>query len=409
MKIALLHYSAPPIVGGVESIIAHHARLMQAGGHQVTIIAGRGNVFDERIPMQILPMIDSRNSIIMDVKSYLDAGKCPPEFDSVRNRIRTSLASILTGCDLLIAHNVASLHKNLPLTAALNELNLSAGFPKMILWHHDLAWTSARYAQELHAGYPWDLLRIPWDGVKQVVVSRARRQELGNLQQIPEESITVIPNGVDISMFYKLDSQTNLLLKKFSLLQSDLFFLLPVRLTPRKNIELALQIMVEIRREFPEAHLLVTGPEGAHNPLNAAYKDKLILMRDDLDLRGSVHFLAEEISGFIPDSVIADFYRLADALLLPSQEEGFGLPVIEAGFSSLPVFCADIEVFHELCGQDATYFPLDEQPAKIARYIIDRLNQDATSRWARRAKRQFAWEIIYRSYIEPLIQEVTSD
>ena len=28
MKIALLHYSSPPVVGGVESVLAHHARLM---------------------------------------------------------------------------------------------------------------------------------------------------------------------------------------------------------------------------------------------------------------------------------------------------------------------------------------------------------------------------------------------
>jgi hypothetical protein len=32
MKIALLHYSSPPIVGGVESVLAHHARLMANAG-----------------------------------------------------------------------------------------------------------------------------------------------------------------------------------------------------------------------------------------------------------------------------------------------------------------------------------------------------------------------------------------
>ncbi len=43
MKIDLLHYSAPPIVGGVESVISHHARLMSKAGHPVRIIAGRGD------------------------------------------------------------------------------------------------------------------------------------------------------------------------------------------------------------------------------------------------------------------------------------------------------------------------------------------------------------------------------
>jgi hypothetical protein len=36
MKIALMHYSSPPVVGGVESVLAHHARLMKKDGHDVT-------------------------------------------------------------------------------------------------------------------------------------------------------------------------------------------------------------------------------------------------------------------------------------------------------------------------------------------------------------------------------------
>jgi mannosylglucosylglycerate synthase len=35
MNVALLHYSAPPVVGGVESVLDHHARLMADDGHQV--------------------------------------------------------------------------------------------------------------------------------------------------------------------------------------------------------------------------------------------------------------------------------------------------------------------------------------------------------------------------------------
>ena len=68
MKIALLHYSSPPIVGGVESVLAHHARLLTNAGHEVTILAGRGEAFDERIKVQILPRLDSRHMEVMEVK-----------------------------------------------------------------------------------------------------------------------------------------------------------------------------------------------------------------------------------------------------------------------------------------------------------------------------------------------------
>ena len=406
MKIALLHYSSPPIVGGVESVLAHHARLMAKAGHDATILAGRGKAIEERIPVRILPRLDSRHPEVIRVKGLLDIGKYTADFDNLRDQIKIGLLAELQGFDILIAHNVASLHKNLPLTAALNQTYQTPGFPRLILWHHDLAWTTRRYRREMHEGYPWDLLRSKWKGATHVTISKLRRRELSDLLGIPPESIRVIPNGVDLNSFFKLEPQTTLLMEHLKLNQADPLFLLPVRLTPRKNIELALRVLAKVRIEFPKAMLLVTGPEGPHNPANAAYKQKLLHLREELNLQSVAHFLAEVNAEFIPDTVIADFYRLADALIFPSYEEGFGIPIIEAAFSSIPVFCADIPVLRELGGEDVSYFDPHADPRSIAKQIADRLESEATSRWARRAKHGYAWDSIYSLHIDPLILEV---
>jgi mannosylglucosylglycerate synthase len=406
MKIALLHYSSPPIVGGVESVLAHHARLMTRAGHQVTILAGRGKPFDAAIPVRILPLLDSRHPRVLAIKAALDKGQYPPAFDELRDQIGQELSAALQGFDLLIAHNVASLHKNLPLTAALHAVYKLPGFPHLILWHHDLAWTTSRYRFEMHHGYPWDLLCTDWGGVTHVVISELRRQELGKLFGIAPGSIRLVPNGVDVNAFFKLEEQTIRLMEQLCLLDANPLLLLPVRLTPRKNIELALRVLAELRNEFPKAMLLVTGPEGPHNPANAIYRKKLLALRDELHLQGAAHFLADVTPDFIPDPVIADFYRLADALFLPSREEGFGIPIIEAAFSSMPVFCANIPVLRELGGADVSYFGPNTEPSSIARQISERLHSEATSRWARRAKHGYAWDSIYALHIGPLIQEV---
>jgi glycosyltransferase involved in cell wall biosynthesis len=406
MKIVLLHYASPPIVGGVESVLAHHARLMMKAGHEVIILAGRGKSFDEHIPVYILPRLDSRHPEVLHVKRLLDKGAYTPDFDKLREQIEEALWAKLQGSDLLIAHNVASLHKNLALTAALNKAYTTPGFPRLILWHHDLAWTTSRYRSEMHAGYPWDLLRRHWEGVSQVVVSELRREELSSLLGLPPQSIHVIPNGVDLKAFFKLEMETVQLMEYLKLTEADPLFLLPARLTQRKNIELALRVLAELRTTFPLAQLLVTGPEGAHNPANAVYKQKLLDLREELNLQGAAHFLAEVTSRAMPDNVIADFYRLADALLFPSREEGFGIPVIEAAFSCKPVFCADIPVLRELGGEDVSYFDPDADPRLIAKQIAIRLQSEATSRWARRAKHSYTWNSIYNTRIEPLIQEV---
>jgi len=338
MRIALLHYSSPPIVGGVESVLAHHARLMADAGHEVTILAGRGEKFDDRINVQILPRLDSRHAEVMEVKASLDVGKYTPAFDRLRDQILKELFTAVKDCDVLIAHNVASLSKNLALTAVLHEGSQTDDFPKLVLWHHDLAWTTPRYRDELHEGYPWDLLKTYWEGVTQVVVSKLRQDELAELYGIAKESIHVIPNGVDLNAFFKFETQTMGLIESLHLMEADPLFLLPVRLTPRKNIELALQVIAEVRMDFPKTMLLVTGPIGPHNPKNQAYKEKLLSMRNELKLQGAVHFLAEATDEFMPDEVIADFYRIADALLFPSREEGFGIPIIEASARIFP-FC----------------------------------------------------------------------
>ncbi|MBN2256393.1 MAG: glycosyltransferase family 4 protein [Anaerolineaceae bacterium] len=405
MKIALLHYSSPPIVGGVESVLAHHARLMSKAGHDVTILAGRVKVFDKRIPVKVNPRLDSRHPDVIRVKKMLDKGHLADDFTDLRDQIEADLITALKGFDVLIAHNVASLHKNLPLTAALHQAHQIPGFPRLVLWHHDLAWSTPRYRGELHPGYPWDLLRATWNDAVHVVISETRRQELGSLLGISSDSIHVIPNGVDLDSFYKLDPLTLQIMDQLNLIEADPLFLLPVRLTPRKNIELALHIMAELHRFLPNAVLLVTGPEGPHNPANAKYKRKLLDMRDDLGLSDAALFLAETVSGFLPDAVIADLYKLADALIFPSQEEGFGIPIIEAAFSSLPVFCADIPVLRELGRDDVSYFNVDGDPCSIAKQIESRLKSEATARWARRAKHTFTWDSIYVKRIEPLLQE----
>ncbi len=400
MHIALIHYSAPPVVGGVESVLAQHARLMTQAGHTVRILAARGEPFSDRIPIIQLPLIDSRHARILAAKAALDRGTVPDDFAPLVDEITRDLQAALIDVDVLIAHNVCSLNKNLMLTAAIQRLDR----PRKILWHHDLAWTTPRYQAELHDGYPWDLLCTAW-GARHVVVSELRQGELAELLHIPIESITVVPNGIDQAAFFKLSPITLALLKQIDLAPAAPILLLPVRLTPRKNIELALRTLAALRRSMPDAILIVTGPLGAHNPANEAYFEKLKKLRAELNLAGAAIFLAELSDAYLPDEVIADFYRLADALFMPSREEGFGIPLIEAAFSRRPVFCTDIAPLHALGREEVTYFSPDDDPVHVAQLIAHRLQRDMTYQFAARIRRSFSWGRIYLKHIAPLLEE----
>ncbi|GJQ35211.1 MAG: hypothetical protein JETCAE01_12210 [Anaerolineaceae bacterium] len=405
MKIAILHYSVPPIVGGVESVIAHHARLMSADGHSVCLIAARGDSMNDDIPLVRIPLADSRHERVVRMKEELDRGEVTEKFETLRDELMTALQAAFASAEILIAHNVCSLNKNLALTAALHQLHAAEKMPRLILWHHDLAWTTPRYLTELHEGYPWNLLKMDWGKTTHVVVSDLRRDELSGLMKLQPDTIHVISNGVDMERFYKLEAWTRTLLEKTHLLDSLPILLLPVRVTPRKNIELALWALAGLKKDFPHAALVVTGPLGPHNANNIKYFEMLVDLRKRLGLEGSVHFLAELSDGFLPDEVIADFYRIADALFLPSREEGFGIPLIEAAFSHLPVFCADIPPLRKLGSGDAQFFTPDEDPARVAKMIADHFQTSMPARLAMRARVSFRWETIYREKIAPLLAE----
>ena len=409
MKIAILHYSVPPIVGGVESVIAHHAQLMSADGHSVRLVAARGESLpaggraSEEIALFPIPLADSQHPRVLAVKEQLDRGDITGDFDSLCDDLASQLQTALSGVDILIAHNVCSLNKNLALTAALHQLHLSKKLPRLILWHHDLAWTTPRYQSELHDGYPWDLLKIAWPNATQVTVSDMRQAELADLMKINKSQIEVIPNGVDINEFLKLEEQTQGFVKKLGLLNANPFLLLPVRITPRKNIELALHVLAHLHKHFPKAQLVVTGPLGPHNSANNGYFDKLKSLRQELGLSASAHFLAELTDEYIPNSVIFDFYRLADALFLPSFEEGFGIPILEAGLAGIPIFCSDISPLRKLGGDNAIYFSPYADPEMVCNLIVKNIIGNSVLAMKANVRSNYTWEGIYTAKIAPIL------
>jgi len=381
-----------------------HARLMAAAGNRVRIVAGRGRQIDAGVEFTSLPLADSQNPEVLAAKAELDAGRVPAAFEVLAQRIEDQLHSVLEGADWVICHNVCSLNKNLALTAALHRASESQRSPRMILWHHDLAWTAPRYQNELHAGYPWSLLRSDWPQASQVVVSAQRQAELAGLLGVRTNRIRVIPNGIDVARFVGLSSQTDALVREFRLLDAAPLMLLPVRITPRKNIELGLRILSILRTSFPNARLVVTGPVGAHNPANAEYLQRLLGLRGKLHLEDAALFLTEAAGRSLSDAVVADLYRVADLLLLPSVEEGFGLPILEAGLAGIPIFCSNIDSLKELGRGQVTYFDPEGDAASVAGQIAAALEGSPRFGLRRRVLREHTWERIYAEHLAPLLE-----
>jgi glycosyltransferase involved in cell wall biosynthesis len=398
LRIALLHYTAPPVVGGVERVIGRHASLMAAAGHTVRVVAGRGDSVDPRVEFDFVPLADSLHPDVAGVRESLAAGSIPPEFGRLVQRLERQLSEALAGSDVVVAHNVASLNRNLVLTASLHDLWRGGVTWRLILWHHDLAWTRARYLPELHEGRPWSLLKEQWPGAIDVTISEARRAEVARLHGADPADVYVVPGGVDVPCVRELGP----------LVESDPLLLAPVRITARKNIELALGVVAELRLRGRNAGLVVTGPVDPHSPFEQAYRVRLAELIGEYGIETAVVFLAERYGGSLPDEAVATLYELADALLLPSFDEGFGLPVLEAAVARLPIVCSDLPSLRALAGEAATYFDPEAPASRVATALLARLDRDPIVGLAQRARRQYAWPEVYARSIEPLLEAASA-
>ncbi|HEX6348192.1 MAG TPA: glycosyltransferase family 4 protein [Candidatus Dormibacteraeota bacterium] len=380
---ALLHYTAPPVAGGVEAILGEHRRLLALAGHDVLVLAGRGDA-------TLVPELDSRHPEVEALYQALRAGEFDPAvFAELQERIRARLEPLLADRELVIAHNVGTMPFNLPLAAALAD-----GTTPVLHWVHDIAWLNPRYEGFHREGPPYDLLHQAQPGAGYVVISEVRRRELQGLLGIDPE---VIPNGIDLDQFLGVTSETRTLLREAGMDDADPLVLVPLRVTRRKRLELALEAAARLRPRFPGLGMVVTGPLGPHAGDNRDYWRELFELRARLALDDVVAFLHELAPKGavhpVGPSTMAELYRISDVVLLPSDAEGFGLPVIEAAAVRAPIVCSDIEVLREIGGAGMHAFPAAGGAEAVAAAVTAALQEPIVEE-RRRVAATYSWDRI---------------
>lgn len=391
MRVALVHYSAPPVIGGVELIVGEHARVLREAGHDVAVVAGRGDGVR-------IPELDSRHPEVEAMTAELAEGRVPASYERLRASLRERLGAALRDRDVVVAHNVLTMPFNLPAAEVLLEL----GRP-LLAWTHDLAWTMERYREFRRDGRPWEILGAAQSGCRYIAVSRTRAREIEATFKL--RHVDVVPNGIDALAFVGIGGETAELARRARMLDADPLILVPSRVTPRKRLEVAIEAAAVLGRDQPKLKLAITGPLGAHSPANSAYAkeleeltarlgcaDKVIFMRS-LETGGTMHP--------VKDGDVPGLYRLADLVLLPSESEGFGLVLLEAGLARVPVVCADLPVLREVGGRGSWRFRPGAAAEEVAAVCRRALGTRAAK--LRRRARERDWAAV-RPRLEAVLE-----
>ncbi len=411
--VAILHYSALPVIGGVENVIVDHARLLLRAGYPVTILTGRGGNSPALAGANVvmIPEIDSEYPENQEISRALDQGVIPPQFQELQTRIERLLTAALPGQDILIVHNVLNVHYNMPLTAALYSLLEAGALPSTIAWVHDICrYVNPHSGFEQRYGFPWDLLRTYHSEIRYEAVSTRRQRTLADTLTCPPERIGVIPNGVAPETLLALSDLGKSVAQDFRLYDADLILLMPIRVTRAKNIEFALAVTVALKRAGQKVRLIVTGPPDPHSQDSQEYYRQLLAQRRALGVEQEAVFLYEGVSGHptpltIDLTGVAELYRIADIVFMPSLREGFGLPVLEAGLTGRAVFTTEIPAVDEV-GADGVYLiAAGESADHVAARMVEWAERDVEQRLRRRVRQQFTWQAIFERDIEPLLAD----
>ena len=179
-----------------------------------------------------------------------------------------------------------------------------------------------------------------------ITVSNSMKRSL--LAVEPAAHITTIYNGIDPARFAAGPGEAFLMTGDF-LLAVGHFEL-------RKNYDMLVRAMALLAVDVDVPRLVIVGKDGGSLDTTRA-------LIASLGLAGKVDLLLD-----VDDARLAALYRAARLLVFPSKYEGFGIPVLEAMASQLPMALSDLPVFRELTEDRADYFdPAD--PAAMARSI----------------------------------------
>jgi glycosyltransferase involved in cell wall biosynthesis len=309
---------------------------------------GRGRTGDETYVENLLRALAPLATDLRIAAVVRDAALVPDGIEPIVLRARSqelrmawSLPRLLRRVRPRLAHFVHALPLRVPAPSVLTVQDLSFERDPSLMGRKDRA--------VFRAVVPRSVRRA----ARVLAISERTKRDLVELYGVPEEKVVVTPLGVDPAFHPGVDGRGTYLLFVGAIQE----------------------------RKDPLAAAAAASSLGL--PLVAVGPEK------DAGLAEQLRVAGVDVRGYVPKDELAQLYRDAAALVLPSRYEGFGLPVVEAMASGTPVVAAPDEALREVAGDAAVFAPAEELAAAVERALADR---DRLVAAGLERARQFSWE-----------------
>ncbi|HWC85620.1 MAG TPA: glycosyltransferase family 1 protein, partial [Solirubrobacteraceae bacterium] len=213
-----------------------------------------------------------------------------------------------------------------------------------------------------------------------IAISRAGAEHIVEHLHVPAERIDVTLLGH--ARTRRADPIPEVeLRRRFALGKGPIVLMVGTR-KPHKNLMRLLAAMPAVRAAHPEVTLVLAG-----NP--TAHEEELRRQAHGLGLGHHVAFLP-----FVEPAELEGLYATASCFVLPSLNEGFGLPLLEAMGRGVPTACSNVSALPEVAGDAARYFDparVEEIAGALVELLGDPALREELSARGRAREAQVTW------------------
>lgn len=216
-----------------------------------------------------------------------------------------------------------------------------------------------------------------------VTVSQFSKSEIIKYLKIPESKISVVYNGVDLSIYhpYYTEEDINRVLEYYKLPRQYLLYL--GTLEPRKNIVRLVQAYAKLKKDGNEIpKLVLAGGKGW-------MYENIFKTVETLNLENDVIF-----TGYVKQADAPILLRGAKVFLFPSIYEGFGMPPLEAMACGTPVLASNTASLPEVVGDAGILvdpFSIESIQQGMKLLLENKMVREELSKKGLERARQFTW------------------
>lgn len=272
------------------------------------------------------------------------------------------------------------------LPAANRRLPLRSPCPTVGTVHDMAAYRGPRRNREHLGALLRMLMPNSLRGLDRIIaVSEWVRKELIEVVRVPESRIEVVHDGIDLEAFHPRprNEESVVLIQPFSFRRPYILYASRIDHPVKNHIRLIEAFGIFKARTKSPHRLVLAGSErrGAEAVKRAAAKSPY---------RNDIFF-----TGFFPMKNLPELYAGADLVVVPSKYEGFGMTVLEAMASGVPVACARAASLPETAEHAALYFDPDDAEDMADRIVTLTTDREAYREYRKRGlerAQSFSWD-----------------